>query len=117
ASIKWTVQAPSIDRRKTKGRRGPINFKSILPALKNVKELVKFPIEAASLLVAMALAGERPTNINAGSVIKAPPPTIALIKEPKKPKKISNIPSIKSSSIFYTPKKIVSKSYLNSRKK
>ena len=37
--------------------------------------LVNVPIVAANLFVAIAEAGDRPTNISAGSEINPPPPT------------------------------------------
>ncbi len=76
---------------KTKGTIGPSSFTSIFPARKNVIMLVKLPIDAASLFVAMAVAGGSPTNNSAGNVISPPPPTIELIKAPINPKKNSAI--------------------------
>ncbi len=79
---------------------GPISLKSTLPALKKIKVPVKFPIEAASLFVAMAVEGGSPTNNSAGNVIKPPPPTVALMNAPTNPKKTNNRTFIKSSSVL-----------------
>lgn len=103
--IKFTVNAPSIEPINTSGTIGPINLKSIFPARKNVNILVKFPNVAASLFVAIAVAGGSPANKSAGNVINPPPPTIELINAPKNPKtiKIMTIEISKSPNIGPLP--------------
>lgn len=53
--------------------------------------LVNVPIVAANLFVAIAEAGDKPTNISAGSEINPPPPTTESIKAAKKPNAINKI--------------------------
>lgn len=88
---------------KTNGSIGVMSLKSILPALKNVNILVKFPMDADNLFVAMAAEGGRPNDNNTGKIISAPPPTTALMNAAINPNKIKMIQVSKSSSIIRAP--------------
>ena len=86
------MYAPISEPTKIKGKILPIFSKSTLPARKNVSMLVPLLMVFASLFVAIAVLGGKPTAINAGREINPPPPTIAFKKDAIKPK-TNNVPS------------------------
>ena len=66
------------------------------------------PIAPASLFVATAAAGFRPTNSKAGNEIKPPPPTTESTKAARNPNEINSIRICTSTSkTYYTSFKLV----------
>lgn len=89
--------------KKERGNNFINDFTSRCPERKNMKLLVKEPIELANLFVASAAVGEMPVNKRAGNVMSPPPPTTESTNAAKNPKtiKMSKMVRFKSSNNMF----------------